>query len=141
MQPDPFDVAALRLPAVDLDALRKRPPRGLPRHRQGEKFLKGPVPWAWLERAGRLPGRALLVGLLLWREAGCRKGRTVTFCLTHAREWGCDHQTFRRGLRALAGAGLVTVHRRPGRALSVTLLDAPAANGRTADLDADRPCS
>jgi hypothetical protein len=31
--------------------------------------------------------------------------------------------TAKRGLRALEAAGLVTIHRHPGRALEVTLLD------------------
>ena len=39
----------------------------LPRHRQGEKFLKGPIPWDWLTKAAQLPGHALHVALVLWR--------------------------------------------------------------------------
>src|SRR3954465_13057049 len=33
-------------------------------------FLKGPIPWDWLETASKLPGKALALGMLLWREAG-----------------------------------------------------------------------
>ena len=70
---DPLD-AALRAPPLDLPALApKRPPR----HRSGEKFLKGPVPMAWLERAFVLPGKALHVALLLWFKAGCQRCRTA----------------------------------------------------------------
>jgi hypothetical protein len=124
-QPDPFNLEALHLPAGGIGPLRERRPLRPPRHRPGEKFLKGPVPWAWLEKAGRLPGKALLVALLLWMEAGCRKNRTVPFCLTGAAELGLHADTFKRGLRALAGVGLVAVNTRPGRALEVTLLEAP----------------
>jgi hypothetical protein len=116
-------VEALHLPAADLDALRQHQPKHPPRHRPGERFLKGPVPWTWLGRACRLPGKALHVGLLLWVEAGCRKSRTVPFCLTRAAELGLHPDTFKRGLRALAGAGLVTINDRPGRSAEVTLLD------------------
>jgi len=73
--PDSFDVDVLRLPGSDLTALRQKRRRKPPRHRQGEKFLKGPIPWPKLERAFLLPGKALHVALLLWREAGCRRWR------------------------------------------------------------------
>ena len=69
---DPFDPAVLTLPRV----ATLPPPNRPPRHRSGEKFLKGPIPWAWLQRAFLLPGKALHVALLLWREAGCRRSRT-----------------------------------------------------------------
>ena len=67
---DPFDPARLTpAPTVISSGREKRPPR----HKPGEKFLKGPVPWQWVEAASRLPGKALAVGLAAWREAGCRK--------------------------------------------------------------------
>lgn len=123
MGADPFDVEALRAPEVDLAALARQPSTKPPRHRQGEKFLKGPIPWTWLERAFRLPGKALHVGLLLWREAGCRNSRTVRLCLAGELPGGLNKQSARRGLRQLVGADLVTVRPRPGRGLEVTLLD------------------
>jgi hypothetical protein len=124
---DPFDPDNLRAPAVQLAAIC-RPPRHPPRHRKGEAFLKGPIPWPWLERACRLTGKALHVALLLWREAGCTRNRTVALCLARAAALGMHPDTAKRGLRALAAAGLVSIHHRPGKALEVTLLDAPADN-------------
>jgi hypothetical protein len=120
---DSLDVDALRAPEVDLDALRKRPSRKPPRHRQGEAFLKGPIPWPWLRRALTLPGRALHVALLLWKEAGCRRNRTVRFRLAGAAELGIHPDTTKRGLRALSTAGLVSIRHHPGQALEVTLLE------------------
>src|SRR5262245_12025430 len=121
--PDPFDVQALRLPGANLVAMR--PSRKPPRHRAGEKFLKGPIPWAWLERAFVLPGKALQVALLLWREAGCRRCRTVRLCLRGDLPPGLNRQAARRGLRQLAGAGLVSIRQLRGRGLEVTLQDVP----------------
>jgi hypothetical protein len=120
--------------ALDLDAFRapqgdrlpKPPARKPPRHRQGESFLKGPIPWAWLRRALTLPGKALHVALLLWKEAGCRRNGLVPFRLAGTAELGIHPDTAKRGLRALERAGLVSVHHSPGRALRVALLDAPA---------------
>ena len=40
------------------------------------RFLKGPVPWLWIVVAAALPGKALLIGLCLWRLAGAMKCRT-----------------------------------------------------------------
>jgi hypothetical protein len=120
-------------PEIDLEALRlprsmtapmpspKRPPR----HRQGERFLKGPIPWAWLELAGRLPGQALHVAIALWQQAGIVKRRTVRFGLTRLLPMGIGPQAARRGLRNLERIGLVTVSRNPGRTLEVTLCETP----------------
>jgi hypothetical protein len=122
---DSFDPDALRVPDANLAALQNRPSKRLPRHRQGERFLKGPIPWAWLEQALRLPGKALHVALLLWREAGCRRSRVVPLCLAGKLPEGLNEQSARRGLRRLEGAGLVTVRHPPGHGLEVTLNDPP----------------
>jgi hypothetical protein len=120
---DSLDLNDFKAPEVDLDTLRKVPSQKPPRHRQGEKFLRGPIPWPWVQRALALPGKAVHVALLLWKEAGCRGNRTVRFRLTGAAELGFHPDTAKRGLRALKAAGLVTNRHRPGRALEVTLLE------------------
>jgi hypothetical protein len=73
----------------------------------------------------RLPGKALLVALLLWKEAGCRRSRTVRFRLGTVAEMGLHPDTARRGLQELEQAGLISIRREPGRALQITLLEAP----------------
>jgi hypothetical protein len=120
---DPFDPASLRLPpgAVPLVLPKQARP---PRHRPGEWFLRGPVPWPWLEAAARLPGKALALGLCLWREAGRRRCRTVKLCLART-GLGVSEYAARRALRSLEAAGLVAVLRQPGRGLEVTLLETP----------------
>jgi hypothetical protein len=122
-QPGAFDPEALRLPGEALEALGRRTPKRPPRHRPGEAFLKGPVPWCWLTAAARLPGKALQVSLLLWKEAGCRKSRCVPFCLAHGAALNVSAPAARRALRRLEAAGLVRVEQVPGRALQVTLRD------------------
>jgi hypothetical protein len=124
-QPGAFDPEALQLPGGALEALAGRTPKRPPRHRPGEAFLKGPVPWRWLTAAARLPGKALQVSLLLWKEAGCRKCRCVPFCLAHGAALSISAPAARRALRRLESAGLVRVEQAPGRALQVTLLDLP----------------
>ena len=126
LQKDPFSPEALQLPDAGLQALSRGPSKRPPRHQPGERFLKGPIPWSWLQRAGRLPGRALQVAILLWKEAGCRKCRTVPFCLARATELGTHPSAARRGLKNLTDCGLVSVRQRPGCCSEVTLLDATA---------------
>ena len=120
---DPFDIEALRLKEKDLAALAKKPSTRPPRHLPGGGFLKGPVPLDWLTSAGRLPHQALQVGVLLWVEAGIRRNKTITFCLVRGEAMGLGEYTTRRALRQLQAAGLVSIARKPGRGLEVTILD------------------
>ena len=54
-------------------------PRAEPRSRFRAGFLRGPVSWPWLSRAGRLPGRALHVALAIRLWTGIKKtNRIVT---------------------------------------------------------------
>lgn len=128
MNPDSFDKLGKETP--DLRALFPRRAK-LPRHQPREWFLKGPVPWGWIRQASALRGKALAVGLALWREAGRRGTQPVKVCQARiARDLGTSPDTVRRALRELERAGLVTILRRPGRGLDVTIRDAaPSAAG------------
>ena len=121
---DPFDPDNLRLNGANFRTVGEALPTPTkpPRHRPGEWFLRGPIPWPWLEAAARLPGRALALALCLWWEAGRRRRRTVKLCLTRV-GLGVSEYAARRALRALESAGLIAVERQPGRGLEVTLLE------------------
>lgn len=100
--------------------------RRVPRHGSGERFLKGPIPWLWIIAAASLPGRALHVGLAIWLAVGIKKRNAVPLSLTAiSKEMGHSRATASRGLQRLEDAGLVEVHRAPGRKPLVTLLDPP----------------
>jgi hypothetical protein len=79
--------------------------------------------------AARLPGKALHVALLLWREVGCTKSRVVKFRLANTAALGMHSDTGKRGLRALLRAGLVGIRYPSGRSLEVTLLEPPPEVG------------
>jgi hypothetical protein len=100
-----------------------------PRHGPGEKFLKGPIPWQWIEAAAALPGKALAVGLVVWREAGCRNAATVPLNLSGLR---MPRRTAQRALQSLRDGGLVAVEHRLGRPPLVTLLPTVPHQPRTA---------
>jgi hypothetical protein len=116
---NPFAASRLDPAPADIPTGREKRP---PRHQPGEKFLEGPIPGRWVEAAARLPGEALAVGLVVWREAGCKNERTVPLNLSAL--W-VPRRTAQRALQALAGAGLVSVEHRDGRPPLVTLNDAP----------------
>lgn len=90
------------------------------------RYLKGPVPWPWIVAAAALPGKALIIGLCLWRLAGATKNRTVVLGNVDLAPFSIDRAAKWRALVALEGAGLVTVARQPNRFPSVTLLASPA---------------
>jgi hypothetical protein len=124
MRNNQFSPESLALSDLDLDALLNRS-KPLPRHRRGELFLRGPIPWSWIRVAGLLPGKALLVGMWLWKDARCKRSRTVRFNCRWPTAPGTSDDTVRRALRALEKAGLVAIAHEPGKCLQVTLLDVP----------------
>ena len=107
---------------VDIDGLEPEAER-LPV--SGGRFLKGPIPWSWITTATALPGRALLVGLCLWRLVGAMKSNTVFFGNSELKPLGIDRASKSRALRALERVGLIKVTRQPGRFPKVTLLNIP----------------
>jgi hypothetical protein len=84
-------------------------------------FLKGPIPLDWLEAAGKLPGKALHVGISLWFLSGVTKSQTVLFNQSKQERYGVKRDAARRGIEALEKAGLISVVRKTGRQLTVTI--------------------
>jgi hypothetical protein len=119
---DAFDPERWEMPGNPTPLVHQWKPKVRGSGQQG-KFLKGPISWTWIHQAMHLPGKSLAVGLMLWRESGCMKNRTVRFCLSRAVTDGIPVTTARRAIRALEQAGLVTVRRKLGCGLEVTLLD------------------
>lgn len=89
--------------------------------RRTARFLRGPVPLAWLFAASRAGGRALAVGLGIWWLVGVRRQDTVKINLSRFGDWGLSRSAASRGLALLETAGLVSVERSPGRAAFVTV--------------------
>jgi hypothetical protein len=119
---DAFDPERWELHDSPMPLVHRQGPKARGSGQQGQ-FLKGPISWAWLRRAMRLPGKSLAIGLMLWRESGCVKDRTVRFCLARAAADGIPTTTARRAIRELERAGLVAILRKPGRGLEVTILE------------------
>jgi hypothetical protein len=83
----------------------------------------------WFNRACVLPGKALAVGLVLWRLAKVRKTKTVLLTNAALAQHGLNRWEKYDALAALEGAGLITVGRRGTRNPEVTILDPPGGSG------------
>jgi hypothetical protein len=118
----PEDLNRLRLPESSISKPTK--PIRLPRHKPGERFLRGPIPMAWLCRAGELPGTSLRLALALWHHAALQKDRTVKLSTKVRIQMGLENRhAVYRALEKLEGAELVSVERHQGRCSLVTIKD------------------
>jgi hypothetical protein len=115
-----MDIEKWRLP----NQVDPKPKAVAPRPKRGELFLRGPIPWSWLSRAAKLPGKALQVALVIWLLSALLKGAAVVVMSPiRLRELGVQRHAGYRGLRALEKAGLVSVERGHGKAPRVTICE------------------
>lgn len=85
---------------------QKQARRGHP----GEKFLRGPVPIPWLAAAHRQCKSAMGIAIALWLEIGMRDNREpIKVTQKIRRHMGLSNDQSRRGIHALAAAGLLRV--------------------------------
>jgi hypothetical protein len=134
---DLWDVERLRLPP-EL-SWEKTGRRRAPRHRHGESFLRGPVPFEWVASACRLPGVGPHVAFTLrFLRDRFRLGRDRRWTLDAiAKGLRVSDDSVRRGLRAAEHAGLLSVARRPGRRIIAADVSITKPSGGEAD--AGRP--
>ncbi len=120
------DIEEIELAVDDAKQSEKVTKPVLPKHTEGERFLKGPIPWKWLTLAGQQSGKALHIGLHLWYLAGMNydEGMVSINLSRMVNDWGMERTTASRGLKALEDAGLISVVRLPGRKPRVTILAA-----------------
>ena len=120
---DSLDIEKFRLSDDAADIALPLPRTRVKQQRQArEWFLSGPIPWAWLCRAGELPGQALAVGICLWFRSGIERSLTIRLSRKWPGEMGVEKDAARRGLRQLEDAGLVSVVRKRGCAPLVTII-------------------
>lgn len=90
--------------------------------RGAAKFICGPIPYGWIQKANTLPGKATAVALSLWFLHGVKRSTTFRVTAEAQQLSGCSRQAFARGLRALGDANLITVQSKPGARPLVTLI-------------------
>ena len=85
------------------------------------RFVR-PLPYDWLHRCNRLPGRVTQVALGVWFLAGVKRSLTVRLTAEALDLTGCERHTVYRALTVMEEAGLIRVERRSGAYPQVTLL-------------------
>jgi len=91
--------------------------------RQRGHFIRGPIPWEWLCRAGRTVGKGLHVAAVIWFKVGLQSSDRVKISLSAvARYFNFDRASAARGLAELENAGLVVVERHSGAAALVRVV-------------------
>lgn len=122
--PDPWDVERLRLPdhlIGDRTTRRERPPR----HRAGETFIKGPIPFAWIAEACHLPGSGLAVAIVARFLRGRYRHRLGWGHAEIGARLGLSPRSVRRALVEAERAGLLEVERLPGRKPRIAITTPP----------------
>lgn len=107
---------------VDRNAKAKSVSVPLPRHRQGERFIRGPIPLTWFRAASTCGGRAEAVAVLLWYAAGCQRRNPVKMTPALLSELRVHPKTGKRVLTRMADCGLVLCEFARGRSPLVTII-------------------
>lgn len=111
-----------------LSDLSKRQRQERAKHRE-KRFVRGPIPLWWVERASRLPGRALAVGMAIWFKSGMTlAGAEVPVTPALVKPFGVTRQAGYRAVRALENARLIAVSRHRGRCPRVRIVHVPPAS-------------
>jgi DNA-binding transcriptional ArsR family regulator len=116
-----FDVEEFRLPPSLYGEIQTH--RLPPRPREGEPFIRGPIPFSWVALASRLPGSCLSVAMAV-RYLRCRYPRKPNWSMAEI-GWraGLEERSARRTLQALSEAGLISLTRKPGRKPALAILE------------------
>ena len=93
--------------------------------KQKPLFIRGPVPIPWVERAAKLPGKALALGFGLWWLHGMGKGGEVKLTKRLLETFNISRDAAADGLKRLEQSGLVQVKRAPGKRPSVRIVKEP----------------
>jgi len=101
---------------------------------QTERFVRT-IPFDWLLRATRLPGKATSIALGLWFLSGVRRSPMFRLTAEAVHLAGCSRSALYRGLTALENAGLIHVARRPGARPLITINTAPLPPEADGEID------
>jgi hypothetical protein len=91
--------------------------------RRAGRFIRGPLPIATIAAATRKSPAALQAALALFFLHGLTGKRRFKAEPARFDELGISRKSRQRGLKALEEIGLITIDRRNGSSLEVTLLD------------------
>ena len=105
--------------AVKKKVANRRP---IPKHEQGTRFVRGPVPYEWLRVALSHDGKAGNLAWAIWWLAGVERSNPIRLTRRVLCNFNISTRAARRLLFAFERSGLVEVDRKRGRGPIVTLL-------------------
>jgi len=103
----------------------------IPRHEQGDRFVRGPIPYEWLRVALAAGGKAGNLAWAIWWLAGMQQSNPIKLTGRVLRDFNISTRAARRLLVDFERDDLVEVDRQRGRGPIVTLLT--PTTERTAD--------
>ena len=77
------------------------------RSKQTDKFIKGPIPRAWVKAANEAGSCAARLIPVLWFLRGYRGSKKFNVSNVEAQQWGVSRGQKARGLKQLEKAGLI----------------------------------
>ena len=94
----------------------------IPKHAQGSRFVRGPIPYNWLCVALSFGGKAASLAWAIWWLAGVKGSNPIRLTQRTLRNFNVSTRTARRLLVKFERAGLIQVDSQRGRGPDVTLL-------------------
>ena len=94
----------------------------IPKHQQGGRFVRGPIPHEWLRVALAVGGKAGNLAWAIWFLVGVERSNPIRLTGRVLRDFHISPRASRRLLLDFERAGLVEIDRRRGRGPIVTLL-------------------
>jgi hypothetical protein len=89
---------------------------------KADAYIKGPIPIKWLDKAAKLPGKALNVALALWWLYGMAKRKPFKLTQQALDFMHVGRDAVGDGLTRLEQAGLIQVERKPGQRPAISII-------------------
>jgi len=96
-----------------------------PKHKRGELFIQGPIPFSWMAKASKHSGRGatVKVALLIWFSSGLKQhSNVIKLQSKHIKEFGIERNSLYRGILKLEELKLIAVLRKKGAKPIITIL-------------------
>ena len=90
--------------------------------RRKSQFLAS-IPWVWLARAAKSPGKALHVALAIRHQSRLERRKTIALGNRFLKEMGVSKDAKRRALTSLEKEGLIRKEQRQGANPRVTIVE------------------
>ena len=95
----------------------------VPKHKAGERFVRGPIPYEWLRLALNIGNKTGNLALAIWFLVGVKGSNPILLTPHVLKDFSISPRSARRILSQLETAGLIRMDRKRGRSPLITLLD------------------